>query len=68
MKVVSIVFPPETDEQTEIIDQFFGNLLRTLIYDNSCSWETRLSLGEFAYNCSVNRTTGYNPFVIMYGS
>ena len=41
--------------------------MRTLIDENPRSWEMRLSQGEFAYNCVVNRTTGYSPFMIVYG-
>ena len=65
----STVFHPQTDGQTEVVNQTLGNLLRLriLIDENPHSWEMRLSQGEFAYNCVVNRTTGYSPFMIVYG-
>ncbi|GKE12382.1 RNA-directed DNA polymerase [Tanacetum coccineum] len=45
---------------------FLGNLLRSLIRDNAKQWDLILSQAEFAYNRSVNRTTGKSPFEVMY--
>ena len=35
--------------------------------DHLKSWDQRLYQVEFAYNCSVNRSTSFSPFVITYG-
>ena len=44
-----------------------GNLLRSLVSDHLKSWDQHLYQAEFAYNRSVNRSTGFSPFVITYG-
>ncbi|GJS97464.1 RNA-directed DNA polymerase [Tanacetum coccineum] len=46
---------------------FLGNLLRNLIGDNAKQWDLILPQAEFAYNRSVNRTTGKNPLEVVYG-
>ena len=43
-----------------------GNLLWSLVSDHLKSWDQRLYQAEFAYNHSVNRSTGFSPFVITY--
>ncbi|GJV06320.1 RNA-directed DNA polymerase [Tanacetum coccineum] len=58
---------PQTDGQTEVVNQSLGNLLRSLIRDNTKQWDLILPHTEFAYNRSVNRTTGKSPFEVVYG-
>nr|GFA66171.1 RNA-directed DNA polymerase [Tanacetum cinerariifolium] len=52
---------------TEVFNRSLGNLLRSLIRDNAKQWDLILPLAEFAYNRSINRTTGKSPFEVMYG-
>jgi hypothetical protein len=42
-------------------------LLRCLIDDHATSWDLILLQVKFAYNNSVNRTTGSSPFQLVYG-
>ena len=42
-----------------------GNLLRCLVGDKPSNWEIVLAQAEFAYNNSVNRSTGKTPFEIV---
>ena len=44
-----------------------GNLLRCLVGNNLKTWNLILPMAELAYNGSVNRTTGLNPFEIVNG-
>nr|GEX42911.1 reverse transcriptase [Tanacetum cinerariifolium] len=52
---------------TEVVNRSLGNLLHSLIRDNAKQWDLILPQAEFAYNRSVNRTTGKSPFEVVYG-
>nr|GEU83852.1 RNA-directed DNA polymerase [Tanacetum cinerariifolium] len=52
---------------TEVVNRSLGNLLRSLIGDNAKQWDLILPQAKFAYNRSVNRTTGKTSFKVMYG-
>nr|GEU99933.1 RNA-directed DNA polymerase [Tanacetum cinerariifolium] len=58
---------PQTDGQTDLVNWILVNFLRSLIRDNAKQWDLILPQDEFAYNRSVNRTTGKSPFEVMYG-
>jgi hypothetical protein len=55
------------DGQTEVVNRSLGTLLRSLVGENLKSWDLLLYQAEFAYNQSVNRSTGFSPFTIIYG-
>jgi hypothetical protein len=42
-------------------------LLRCLVGDHHRTWDTVIPTAEFAYNSSVNRSTGMSPFEIVSG-
>lgn len=63
----SSAYHPQSDGQTEVTNRSLGNLLRCLSQQHGGSWDTILSHAEYAYNDSVNRSTGLTPFQIVYG-
>ena len=63
----SSAFHPQTDGQTEVVNRSLGNLLRSLVGIKQGVWDLILSTAEFAYNNSVNRSTGKSPFQIVNG-
>jgi hypothetical protein len=56
------------DGQTEVVNRSLGDLLRSLVTEHHNSWDNVLPQAEFAYNDSVNRSTGQSPFQIVYGT
>ena len=63
----SSTFHPQIDGQTEVVNRSLGNLLRCLVGNKPSNWEMVLAQAEFAYNNSVNRSTGKTPFEIVTG-
>jgi hypothetical protein len=54
------------DGQTEEVNRSLGALLQSLVGENLKSWDQQLYQAEFAYNRSINRSTGLSPFIIIY--
>ena len=63
----SSAYHPQTDGQTEVVNKILGDLLRSLVTEHHSSWDSILPQAEFAYNDSVNWSTGKSPFQIVYG-
>jgi IS30 family transposase len=63
----SSAYHPQTDGQTEVVNQNLENILRSLARNKPKQWEVALSQAEFAYNWSKNRTTQLSLFEIVYG-
>ena len=57
---------PQIDGQMEVVNRSLGNLIRAKIGDKEKQWDTLLPHMEFAYNTSMNRSTGKTPFEIVY--
>ena len=51
-----------------MVNRSLGNLLRCLVGDKPKGWDLILPQAKFAYNNSINRSTGGSPFQIVYGS
>ena len=63
----STAYHPHTDGQTEVINWSLGQLLRYLVHDHITTWDQALPIAEFAYNNSVNRSTGISLFGAVTG-
>jgi hypothetical protein len=57
----------ETDGQTERANRTIEEILRSYISPHHDDWDDHLTAAEFAYNSSVNPSTGYSPFYLNYG-
>ena len=63
----SSAYHPQTDGQTEVVNKILGNILRSLVYENTKQWDLGLAQAKFAYNDSPNRSTGMIHLNIVYG-
>lgn len=57
----------QTDGQTERANQTLEDMLRAYVSPYHDDWDEHLVAAEFAYNDSVNVSTGYTPFFLNYG-
>lgn len=64
---MSSAYHPQTDGQTEVTNRSLGNLLRCLVGDSIRTWDSKLPQAEFAHNHSLNRSSGFSPFQVVYG-
>jgi hypothetical protein len=63
----STAFHPQTDGQTERVNQVLEDMLRACVLDFQGSWENFLPLVEFAYNNSYHSSIGMAPYEALYG-
>jgi hypothetical protein len=64
---MSTSFHPQTDGQTERINQMIEAYLRSFINYEMDNWVGLLPMAEFAYNNSVTQATSMSPFFTNYG-
>ena len=64
---LSSAFHPETDGQTERMNQILEEYLRHYCSWKQDDWEELLPLAEFAINSSSSEATGMTPFEANYG-
>ncbi|XP_038894617.1 uncharacterized protein LOC120083126 [Benincasa hispida] len=63
----SIAFHPQTDGQSEWAIQTLEDMLRACVLQFKGSWDTHLSLIEFAYNNSYHSSIGMASYKALYG-
>jgi hypothetical protein len=63
----SSAYHPQTDGQTEVVNRSLGDLLRSLVTEHHSQWDNIFPHVEFAYNDSLNRSTGQSLFQVVYG-
>ncbi|KAH0610986.1 uncharacterized protein H6S33_011413 [Morchella sextelata] len=64
---MSTAFHPQTDGQTERVNQTLEHYLRAFCNYEQDDWAELLPLAEYAYNNSVTTATGQSPFYTNYG-
>ncbi|KAK8954583.1 hypothetical protein KSP39_PZI002221 [Platanthera zijinensis] len=63
----STAYHPQTNVQTERVNQIVEDMIRCYILDHGGAWDERLRLMEFAYNNSYQESLQMAPFEALYG-
>jgi len=66
-KSMSTAFHPESDGQTERINQVIESYLRSYCNYEQNDWASMLAMAEYAYNNSKHSSTKISPFYANYG-
>ncbi len=64
---VSTAYHPQTDGQTERVNQEIKKYLQIFVNYRQTDWSDWLLLAEFAHNNRVHSATGKSPFMVLYG-
>jgi RNase H-like domain found in reverse transcriptase/Reverse transcriptase (RNA-dependent DNA polymerase)/Retroviral aspartyl protease/Integrase zinc binding domain len=64
---MSTAFHPQTDGQTEKVNQCLEQYLRAMVFDKTNKWANYLSLAEWWYNSTWNSAINQSPFEALYG-
>jgi hypothetical protein len=58
---------PQTDVQTERVNQILEDMLRACVMEYQGSWDKNLPWAEFSYNNSYEESLKMAPFEVLYG-
>ncbi|KAL0937059.1 reverse transcriptase domain protein [Colletotrichum truncatum] len=64
---LSTAFHPQSDGQTERINQILETYLRSYVNYDQDNWVKLLPTAQFAYNSSIGESTRESPFFLNYG-
>ncbi|MBW0555564.1 hypothetical protein O181_095279 [Austropuccinia psidii MF-1] len=64
---LTTAFHPETDGQTERVNQILDEYLLMCVSYHQDEWHTWLTLAEFSYNNEEHPSTKQTPFFTIYG-
>jgi transposase InsO family protein len=64
---LSTAYHPQTDGQTERINQEIEQYLRVFVNYRQTDWFEWLSCAEFSYNDKIQSSTGFSPFYVNSG-
>jgi len=64
---MSTTYHPQTDGQTERVNQELEQFLRATVAKEQHSWEEHLPMAAFAHNSQYNSAIKMSPFEAMYG-
>jgi hypothetical protein len=63
----SLAYHPQTDGQTERVNQILEDMLRAFVMGYQGCWDKNLPWAEFSYNNSYQESLKMAPFEILYG-
>jgi transposase InsO family protein len=63
----SIAYHPQTDGQSERVNQILKDMLCACVLSYGARWEDSLPYTEFSYNNSYQRSLDKSPFEVLYG-
>jgi hypothetical protein len=63
----SSAYHPQTDGQTERVNQIIEDMLCTCVFTDGLKWDKHLPLAEFSYNNSYQESIKMLPFEALYG-
>jgi hypothetical protein len=63
----SLAYHPQTDGQTEQVNQIIEDMLRACVLTDGPKWDKHLPLAEFSYNNSYQESIKMSPFEALYG-
>jgi hypothetical protein len=64
---LSTAYHPQTDRQTERMNQEIEQYLRVFVNYRQSDWAEWLACAEFSYNDKIQSSTGFSPFYVNYG-
>ena len=64
---LSSSYYPQTDGQTECVNQCLETFLRCFVHACPSQWSRWLALAEYWYNTSFHSALGTTPFEVLYG-
>jgi hypothetical protein len=64
---LSTAYHPQTDGQTERINQELEQYLHLYVNHMQMDWADWLPIAEFTYNNREHSATGFSPFFLEYG-
>jgi hypothetical protein len=63
----SLAYHPQTDGQTERVNQILKDMLRPCVLEHQGSWDQNLPWAEFSYNNSYQESLKMALFEVLYG-